>query len=72
MAAPDAEIVFSVQEDPEGGYVARALGHPIFTEADDLSELRVMVRDAVGTHFEEGDGPRVIRLHFVHDEVLAV
>ena len=72
MAMQDTEIVFSVEEDPEGGYVARALGHAIFTEADDLSELRAMVRDAVATHFEEDEKPRIIRLHFVHDEVLAV
>lgn len=50
---------------------ARALGHAIFTEAETLEELRTMVRDAVRCHFDEGQGPRVIRLHSVRDEVLA-
>jgi hypothetical protein len=66
------ELVFVVEEAPEGGYVARALGEPIFTEADDLVGLREMVRDAVACHFEEAERPRVVRLHLVRDELLAV
>ena len=50
----------------------RALGESIFTEADDLDALRGQVRDAVRCHFEEGQAPRVIRLHFVREEVLTV
>ncbi|MBS0556645.1 MAG: 2-oxoisovalerate dehydrogenase [Proteobacteria bacterium] len=65
------EIIFQVEEAPEGGYTAHALGPAIFTEAETLDELRSMVRDAVRCHFDEGQGPRLIRLHFVHDEVLA-
>jgi hypothetical protein len=65
------EIIFQVDEAPEGGYSARALGHAIFTEAETLDDLRTMVRDAVRCHFDEGQGPRVIRLHYVRDEVLA-
>jgi hypothetical protein len=65
------EIIFQIDEAPEGGYTARALGHAIFTEADTLDALRANVRDAVRCHFDEGQGPRLIRLHFVHDEVLA-
>ncbi|MBA4181415.1 MAG: 2-oxoisovalerate dehydrogenase [Anaerolinea sp.] len=66
------EIIFVVTEDPEGGYTARALGESIFTEADDLPSLRERVRDAVRCHFEEGAAPRVVRLHFVHDDIIAV
>jgi len=65
------ELIFLVQEAPEGGFTARALGESIFTEADDLDRLREMVRDAVRCHFDEGQGPRVIRLHFVREEVFA-
>lgn len=65
------EIIFQIDEAPEGGYTAKALGHDIFTEADTLDALRSNVRDAVRCHFDEGQGPRLIRLHFVHDEVLA-
>jgi len=63
------EIVFVVEEAPEGGYTARALGEAIITEAD---ALRAMVRDAVLCHFDEGERPRLVRLHLVRDEPLAV
>lgn len=66
-----SEIVFLLEDDPEGGYVARALGHAIFTDGATLDEVRVNVRDAVRCHFEEADRPAVIRLHYVKDEVLA-
>lgn len=69
---PVKEIIFEVREaEAEGGYIAQALGDGIHTQADTLGELREMVKDAVGCHFEEADRPRVIRLHFVRDEVLA-
>ena len=66
----ETEIIFSVQESPEGGYEAQALGHDIFTQGDTLEELREMVRDAVKCHFDDASAPRVIRLHFVKDEVM--
>lgn len=65
------ELIFLVEDAPEGGYTARALGVSIFTEAGNLEELREQVRDAVRCHFDEGQGPKVIRLHFVHEEVIA-
>jgi hypothetical protein len=65
------EIIFIVEEAPEGGYTARALGESIFTEAESLQELHEKVRDAVQCHFDEGKGPKVIRLHFVREEVIA-
>jgi hypothetical protein len=66
------EIIFLVEEAAEGGMIARALGHSIFTEAETLDELRRNVREAVQCHFEDGTAPKVIRLHFVRQEVLAV
>jgi hypothetical protein len=67
------EIIFVVENAPEGGYSAKALGHPIFTEADDLDALPDQVRDAVLCHFEDEAGrPRVIRLHYVREELIAV
>ena len=65
------EIVFLVEDAAEGGVVARAIGHSIFTEADSYAELRVQVREAVHLHFDDGERPVVIRLHYVKDEVLA-
>jgi hypothetical protein len=64
------ELVFVVEEAPEGGYTARALGESVFTEANTLEELRAAVRDAVRCHFDAGRTPRVIRLHFVRQEVI--
>jgi hypothetical protein len=66
------EIIFIVEDAVEGGFTAHALGAAIFTEADDLSALETNVRDAVVCHFEEPDRPRIIRLHFVREEVIAV
>lgn len=65
------ELIFLVEEAPEGGFTARALGHSIFTEAESLEELRHQVRDAVRCHFDEGQAPKIIRLHFVREEVMA-
>lgn len=65
------EIHFLVEEAPEGGFVARAMGADIFTEADDLHALHTQVRDAVRCHFDEGQIPSLIRLHITREEVLA-
>jgi hypothetical protein len=66
------ELIFMVEEAPEGGYTARGLGESIFTEADSLDELKKNVKDAVLCHFDEGQAPAIVRLHFVREEVLAV
>jgi hypothetical protein len=71
MNEAKSEVIFAVEEAPEGGLVARALGHSIFTEADDLDALRAAVRDAVRCHFDDADRPKVIRLHFLREEVFA-
>jgi hypothetical protein len=66
----ETEIIFAVEESPEGGYEARALGYSIFTQADTLDELKTMLRDAVRCHFELSSAPKLIRIHFVKDEVI--
>jgi len=66
----DSEIIFSVQESPDGGYEAQALGYDIFTQGDTMEDLRQMVRDAVKCHFDGNSAPAVIRLHMVKDEVI--
>lgn len=65
------EILFIVEEAAEGGYTARAVGTSIFSEGDDLDQLREAVRDAVRCHFDDADRPKAIRLHLVRDEVIA-
>ncbi|HEM62169.1 MAG TPA: 2-oxoisovalerate dehydrogenase [Chloroflexi bacterium] len=58
----DKEIIFLVEESPEGGYEARALGHSIFSEADTYEDLKQMVHDAVVCHFEPEARSRLARL----------
>jgi predicted RNase H-like HicB family nuclease len=65
------EILFVVEPAAEGGWLARAHGESIHVQAETVDELRTQVRDAVDCHFEPADKPQLIRLHFVHDEVLA-
>ena len=69
-----AELIFQVSEDEiEGGYVATALGFGIHTQADSIDELRKNVREATECYFEDRENaPKLIRLHFVRDEVIAV
>jgi hypothetical protein len=66
------ELIFIVEESPEGGFTARALGPSIFTDGDNWQALKANVRDAVSCHFEEGKAPRIVRLHMVHEEVIAL
>lgn len=66
------EIIFEVTEASEGGYDARALGYSIFTQGEDWSDLKAQVKDATLCHFDEADMPKVIRLRFVKDEVVAL
>ncbi len=67
------ELIFEVREAEEGGYVARALGQSIFTEAETWEELRANVREAASLHFEDAvEKPKLIQLHFVKDELIAV
>ena len=57
------EIIFLVEEAPEGGYTAHALGYSIFSEADSWDELKEAIQDAVRCHFEEDERPTLLHLH---------
>ena len=65
-----SEILFLVEEADEGGFTAQAVNASIFTEGDSLDDLRRNVREAVECHFDEGDAPKIIRLHIVREEIL--
>jgi len=66
-----SEIIFLVEQAPEGGFTARALDASIFTQAESAEELHTRVRAAVRCHFDSDKIPKMIRLHFVRDEVIA-
>ncbi|MCK4797849.1 MAG: 2-oxoisovalerate dehydrogenase [Spirochaetes bacterium] len=66
------EIIFIVEEDIEGGYTAKALGYPIFTQSETMEELKNNIKDSLKCHFEkENEIPHVIRLHKVEEEIFA-
>ncbi len=65
------EIIFVVKESEEGRLTAKALGVSIFTEAENLEDLRSALKDAVKCHFDDNI-QHVIRLHMVKEEVFAV
>jgi len=65
-----AEIIFIIEESPEGGYEARSLGYSVFTEGETIEELKENIKEAVRCHFEE-DMPKIIRLHYVKEEIIA-
>jgi len=66
------ELIFEVRDADEGGYFARGLGHAIFTEGDTWDELRANVLEATALHFETREQPRLVRLHYVRDELIPV
>ncbi len=68
----ESEIIFNIIESSEGGYEARALGFPIFTQGETLDELKRMAQNAVRCHFDPEARPHLIRLHLVKDEVIPV
>ena len=69
----DTEIIFMVRDDPlDGGFNASALGYAIHTQGDTFDELRSNVREAFDVFFDEDmPRPKIIRLHYVRDEVMA-
>ena len=67
------ELIFLVEEDPESGYTAQAIGENIFTQGETMTELKTMIRDAVDCHFDDpSQRPQLVRFHFVKDEVFAL
>lgn len=65
------EIIFLIEDDPEGGYNAQALGYSIFTQGETVEELKENIMDSLRCHFDEiQDIPRIVRLHFVKEEIL--
>lgn len=65
------EIIFIIEESFDGGFEAKAVGYSIFTEADDINTLKKNIKEAVNCHFEESEMPKIIRLHYIKEEVIA-
>ncbi len=65
-----SELIFIVEESDEGGFTAKALNESIFTEAENFESLKEAIKDAVKCHFDD-DKQRIVRMHYVKDEVFA-
>ncbi|MEI6089495.1 MAG: 2-oxoisovalerate dehydrogenase [bacterium] len=64
-----SEIIFLVEDALEGGFSARALNYSIFTDGQTMQEVKDNIQDAVKCHFDNEELPKMVRLHFVRDEV---
>lgn len=67
-----AEIIFYIEESLDGGFEARALGYDIFTDGETVDELKANIKDAIHCHFDDGEVPQIIKLHFVREEAIAL
>jgi predicted RNase H-like HicB family nuclease len=69
------ELLFQVEPDEDGGYVARTKLHTgsIITQGDTLDELKLMIKDAVAGYFfdKPDEMPQTIRLQVNEVFVLA-
>lgn len=65
------EIIFFIEEDPEGGYTAQSYGNSIFTEGETLEEIKENIKDALRCHFEKDEAPHLVHLHIVKEERFA-
>lgn len=65
------EIIFLINESLDGGFEAKAVGYSIFSQGDTAEEVKSNIREAVACHFEDSEKPKIIRLHFVKEEVIA-
>ena len=66
------EIIFIVEEAPDGGFVAKAVGSDIFTQAENEQQLKEVIRDAIICHFEKEDIPDIVHLHYVKEETFSM
>lgn len=65
------EIIFIVEDSIDGGFEAAAVGYSIFTQAENMDELKRNVVEALNCHFEENEKPSIIRLHYIKEETIA-
>ncbi|HEV2328310.1 MAG TPA: 2-oxoisovalerate dehydrogenase [Verrucomicrobiae bacterium] len=69
------KITLQVEPDESSGWYVAFWDAPggeggITTQTRDLQELQANVQEAVRCHFDKGNMPREIQLHFVADPIL--
>lgn len=65
------EIIFLIKDSIDGGFDAKAVVFSIFTEAETMENLKSNIVEAVDCHFDKNDKPRLIRLHYIKEEIIA-
>jgi hypothetical protein len=66
------EIIFLIEESLDGGFEAKAVGFPIFTEGETENEIRKNILEAVRCHFDENEMPSYINIRFLREEQIAL
>jgi hypothetical protein len=69
------EIGFQVLRDEDSGWLLASWDASdgsggISTQGKDLRELQDQIIEAVAVHFDAGETPQRIRLHFINDPIL--
>jgi hypothetical protein len=72
-ASSPTELVFVVEQTPEGTYTAVDLRASCFAEADTIEELKSRILAVVrGRNWATEPRPKLVRLHYFRDELLCV
>jgi predicted RNase H-like HicB family nuclease len=71
-AKAQPKLLFVVQEDPNGGYIAKAPGYGIYTQGETMDELLANIKEAIQCHFEEGKSPASFTLHSIKRQEVAL
>jgi len=70
------EITIQIERDDESGWLTASWDDPagggLTTQGRDLEELQGNIREAVRCHFDDGQTPQRVRLHFIQDPELAL
>jgi hypothetical protein len=62
------DLIFEVRDAEEGGLWARAVGQPIFTQAETWDELEANLLEVAELHFEDTlVRPQLVHVHYVND-----
>lgn len=66
------KIIFLIEESLEGGFEAKAVGYPIFTEGATEDEIRKNILEAVRCHFDDNEMPAYVNMRFLREEQIAL
>jgi hypothetical protein len=66
------EIYFIIEDSIEGGFEAKAIGYPIYTEGETVSETKENIKDAINCHFDENEKPSIINIRYVKEEIITL